>query len=68
MTREEEEVGGQKRKTRTDMIKVLGLIHKRENLRDSRIAWFMFHKIYCMFSYINKKEEINYSMVLTSIS
>ena len=50
------------------MIKVLGLGHKRAKKSDLRIAWFMLHKIYCMYIDIKKKEEINYSMVLTSMS
>ena len=37
---------GQKRRTRTGMIKVSVLIHSREMKNDPRLAWFMFHKIY----------------------
>ena len=50
------------------MIKVLGLIHNREKQIDPRIYWLMFHNIYCMYSDINKKEEIKAAMLLTSMS
>ena len=50
------------------MIKVLGLIHKREKKSDPRIAWFMFHNIYLMYSDIKNKEEENSDMLLISIS
>ena len=50
------------------MIKVLGLILNREKQSDSSIAWLMFHKIYCMYSDINKKEEINAAMLFKSMS
>ena len=45
----------EKRKPRTGMIKVLGLIHKREKQIDPRLAWVMFQKIYPMYRYINNK-------------
>ena len=59
---------GQKRRTRTGMIKVLGLSHKRGKKSDPRLAWFMFHKIYCMYSDIKNKEERNADMLLTIMS
>ena len=46
---------GHKRRTRTGMIKVLGLIHKKAKQRDPRLTWFMFHHIYRMYSDIKKK-------------
>ena len=55
VNREEEEAEGQKRRTRTGMIKVSGLSHKRSKQSDPRLSWFMFHKIYCMYSYIKNK-------------
>ena len=67
VNREEEEAEGQKRKMRAGMVKVSGLSHKREKQSDPRIAWFVFHKIYCMYSNINNKEEINAAIVLTRI-
>ena len=59
---------GQKRKTRTGIIKVLGLSHKREKQCDLRLAWEMFHKIHHMYSDIKNKEEINMALLLTSMS
>ena len=50
------------------MIKVLVLIYKRENQSDPRLAWFIFHKIYLMYSDIKNKEEQNTAMLLTSMS
>ena len=50
------------------MIKVSGLVHKGENKYDLRLAWFMFHKIYRMYSDINNKEEINAAMIIKSMS
>ena len=50
------------------MIKVSGLIHKRENQSDTRLAWFMFQSIYCMYCDINNKEERNAGMLFTSMS
>ena len=50
------------------MINVLVLIHKRENQSDPRLARFMFHKIYWMYSGIKNREENNTDMLLTSIS
>ena len=44
---------------RTGMIQISGLSHKRINQSDPMIAWWMFHRIYCMYSDIkNKKKEI----------
>ena len=50
------------------MIKGLGIINKRVKQSDPRLAWFMFQNIYCMYLYINNKEETNTDMILTSIS
>ena len=49
------------------MIKVLGLGHKREKKIDPRLAWFMFHKIYHIYSAINNKEERNSAMLITNM-
>ena len=49
----------QKKRTRRGMIQISGLIHKMENKSDPRLAWFMFHNIYCMYSDIKNKEEKN---------
>ena len=45
----------QKLRTRTGLIKVLGLIHKRERQSNPMLAWSMFHKIYRMYSDISNK-------------
>ena len=50
------------------MIKVLGLIYKRENKSYTRLAWFMFLNIYHMYSDIKNKEEINSAMLIKSMS
>ena len=50
------------------MIQVLGLSHKRAKQSDPRIAWFIFHNIYYMYSDIKNKEDINSAMLLTSMS
>ena len=55
VNKEEYNSEGQKRKTRTVIIKYLGLGHKRENQCDTRLAWEMFHKIHHMFSDIKNK-------------
>ena len=68
VNRKEEETEGNKRKKRTGMIKVLGLIHNRANQSDPRLAWFMPQKIYLMYSDIKKKDERNASMLLTRMS
>ena len=68
VNRNEEGAEGQKQRMRTGMIKVLGLNHKRKNQSNPSIAWFMFHKIYCMYSDIKNKEKINAAMLLTRIS
>ena len=52
----------------TGMINVLVLIHKRGNQSDPRLARFMFHKIYGMYSDINNRAENNTDMLLTSMS
>ena len=54
--------------TRTGIINVSGLIHKREKQCDLRLAWEMFHKIYHMYSYIKNKEEIYAALLLTRTS
>ena len=64
----EEVSEGQKIIMITGIINVLALIHKRENQYNPRLDWFMFQKIYWMYSYIKKKEERNTSMLLTSMS
>ena len=68
VNREEEEAEGEKRKTGTGTIKKLVLSHKRSKQSDPRLAWFMLHKIYCMYIYIKNKEEINAAMLITSRS
>ena len=56
VNKEEEEAEGQKRRTSTGMINVLGLIHKKENKSDPRLAWFISHQIYhIVISITNKK-------------
>ena len=50
------------------MIKVSDLSHKRAKKSDPRIAWFMFHRIYLIYSDIKNKEEINSDMVLTRMT
>ena len=47
------------------MIQVSGLSHNRGKKSDPRLAWFMLHRIYRMYSDIKNKEEINAVMVLT---
>ena len=56
VNRNEEESEGQKQRTITVLIKVLGLSHKRGKQSDPRIVWFMFHYIYFRYSDINNKE------------
>ena len=54
---------------RTGMIKVLELIHKREKQKNPRLAWFMFHNIYRMYSDTKNKEEkmhLRYSQACNS--
>ena len=55
VNKEEEEAEVQKRKTRTGMIKVTGLRHKRSKQSDTRLACFVFQKIYRMYLDINNK-------------
>ena len=55
-------------KNEDSMIKVLGLIHKRSKQSDPRLAWFMFHNIYCVYSDVNKKEERSSDVLLTIMS
>ena len=68
INKEDEKSEGQKRKTKTSMIRVSGLIHKRENQSDPRLAWLMFQKIYLVYHDINNKEQSNSPMILTSMS
>ena len=68
VNRNEEVLEGQKRRTRTGMIKLLGLSHKRAKKIYPRLNWLIFHEIYCMYSDTKNKEEINSAMILTSMS
>ena len=68
VNKEEYNAEGQKRKTRTEIIKVLGLIHKRAKQCDLRLAREMFHKIYHMYNDIKNKEETNVALLLTIMS
>ena len=68
VNKEEENSEGHKSNTTTGIIKFLGLIHKRENKCDMRLASEMFHKIYHMYSDIKNKEQINATLLLTSMS
>ena len=68
VNKEEVKVEGKKRKTKTGMIKVSGLSHKREKQRDPRIACIMFQNIYLMYRDINNKEERSSAMIITSMS
>ena len=49
VNKEEGKTEGRKRKTKTGMIKVSDLIHKRENKSDPRIACIMFQYIYLAY-------------------
>ena len=68
VNKEEDNAEGQKRKTRTGIIKVSGFIHKRAKQCDPRLAWETFHKIYHMYSDIKNIEETNAYLLLTSMS
>ena len=68
VNKEKENAEGQNRKTRTVIIKVSGLSHKRSKQCDPRLDWEISHKIYHMYSDINNKEEINTALLLTSMS
>ena len=50
------------------MIKVSGIIHNRLKESDTSIAWLMLKNIYSMNGDINNKEEIDYVMLITSMS
>ena len=50
------------------MIKVSGIIHKRLKESDTRIDRMTLQSIYSMNNDINNKEEINYVMLITSMS
>ena len=67
VNKEEDNAEVQKRKTRTGIIKVLGLSHKRAKKCDPRLAWEMFHKIHHMYSDIKIKEETNADLLLSSM-
>ena len=54
LNRNKEGVERQKQIIGPGMIQVLGLSHKREKKSDFRLAWFMFHNIYRMYSDIKK--------------
>ena len=56
VNKEEGNAEGHKRKTRTGIMKVSGLSHKRAKQCDPRLAWEMFHKIHHMYSDIKNKE------------
>ena len=49
------------------MIKVSGLIYKREKQSDPRTAWLMLQKVYKMNCDINKKYDNNAAILLTRI-
>ena len=49
VNRNEEGAEVHKQKTRTGLIKVSGLRHKKENQSDPRFAWFMFYRIYRIY-------------------
>ena len=68
VNKEEDKSEGQRRKTRTGIIKVLVLIQKRAKKCDPRIAWEMLHKIHHMYSDIKNKEEKNTALLLTIMS
>ena len=55
VNKEKDNAEEQKIKTRTGIIKVTGLSHKRAKQYDPRLAWKMFHKIHHMFSDIKNK-------------
>ena len=65
---QEEEVEGQKQISSTVMIIFLGLVHNKAKQSDPRLAWFMLHQIYHMYSDIKNKEEIISAVVLTIMS
>ena len=56
VNKEEENAEGQKRNTKTGIIKVLGLSRKRAKQCDPSLAWEMFHNIHHMYSDIKNKE------------
>ena len=68
VNKEEDNAEGQKRKTKTGIIKIPGSSHKRAKQCDLRLAREMFHKIYHMYSDIKNKEDINAPLLLTSMS
>ena len=68
VNKEEDNAEGQKRKTRTGIIKVSGLSHKRAKQCDTRLTWEIFHKIHHMYIDIKNKEETNAALLLTRMS
>ena len=68
VNKEEDNAEGQKMKTRTGIIKVLGLSHKRSKQCGPKLAWDMFHTIHHMYSDIKNKEEKNAALLLTITS
>ena len=56
VNKEEGQPEQQKRKTKPVMIKVSGLIQKRENQSDPRLACITFKKKHIMYRDIKKKE------------
>ena len=68
VNKEEENAEGQKRNTMTGTVKVSGLIQRRSNQSDPKLAWEMFHNIYHMYIDIKNKEEINVALLLTRMS
>ena len=68
VNKEEDNAEVQKRKTRTGIMKVSGLSHKRAKQCDPRLAWEMFHKIHHMYIDIKNKGEMNVALLLTSMS
>jgi hypothetical protein len=51
----EEDMEGQKRKSRTGEIKVAGLSNKRAKQSDPILAWLMFHSICRMYRHMRNK-------------
>ena len=53
---------------KTSMIKFSGIIHKRGNQSNPRLAWLVFSNIYILYHYIKNKEESNAAVILTSMT
>ena len=58
----------QKLTSNRGMIKVSGIIHRRENKSDTRLAWIIPQNIFLMYCNTNNKEEWNSVILLTSMS